>query len=80
MESIRPPGIAIAGLVLVTQVPLRREAVQLFLSGPADQETRGQALLSETLASLEGESNWLSTSERGASARLRGGGSGLPWG
>ncbi len=50
--------------VLVTQVPLRREAVQLFLSGPADQETRGQTLMSETLASLEGESNWLSASER----------------
>ena len=50
--------------VLVTQVPLRREAVQLFLSGPADQEARGQALLSETLASLEGESNWLTASER----------------
>src|SRR5439155_1233381 len=47
--------------VLVTQVPLRREAVQLFLSGPADQEARGQALLSETLASLEGESNWLTS-------------------
>ena len=50
--------------VLVTQVPLRREAVQLFLSGPADQEARGQALLSETLASLEGESNWLTSTER----------------
>src|SRR5437763_1170084 len=50
--------------VLVTQVPLRREAVQLFLSGPADQEARGQTLLSETLASLEGESNWLTSTER----------------
>ena len=50
--------------VLVTQVPLRREAVQLFLSGPADQEARGQALLSETLASLEGETNWLTSTER----------------
>jgi hypothetical protein len=50
--------------VLVTQVPLRREAVQLFLSGPADQEARGQALLSGTLASLEGESNWLTSTER----------------
>jgi len=50
--------------VLVTQVPLRREAVQLFLSGPADQEARGQALLSEALASLEGETNWLTSTER----------------
>jgi hypothetical protein len=50
--------------VLVTQVPLRREAVQLFFSGPMDQETRGHALMTETLASLEGESNWLTSTER----------------
>ncbi|HEY6157638.1 MAG TPA: hypothetical protein VIV88_09290 [Gemmatimonadales bacterium] len=50
--------------VLVTQVPLRGEAVQLLLSGPADQETRGQSLMTQTLASLEGESNWLTASER----------------
>lgn len=50
--------------VLVAQVPLRREAVQLFFSGPADQATRGDSLMTETLASLEGESNWLSASER----------------
>ena len=50
--------------VLVTQVPLKPEAVQLLLSGPADQETRGQALMTEALASLEGESNWLTASER----------------
>jgi len=50
--------------VLVTQVPLRREAVQLFLSGPADQEARGQTLMTEMLASLEGESNWLTSTER----------------
>src|SRR5205085_11862805 len=50
--------------VLVTQVPLRREAVQLFLSGPADQEARGQTLMTETLASLEGESNLLTSTER----------------
>jgi len=49
---------------LVTQLPLRREAVQLFLSGPADQEARGQGLLSETLASLQGETNWLTATER----------------
>ena len=49
---------------LVTQVPLRREAVQLFLSGPADQEARGQTLMTEMLASLEGESNWLTSTER----------------
>jgi len=50
--------------VLVTQVPLRREAVQLFLSGPADQEARGQAIMEAILASLEGETNWLTSTER----------------
>src|SRR5256712_9483916 len=50
--------------VLVAQVPLRPEAVQLSVPGPADQETRGQAIMEATLASLEGETNWLSSSER----------------
>ena len=50
--------------VLVAQVPLRPEAVQLSVAGPADQETRGQAIMEATLASLEGETNWLSSTER----------------
>ena len=50
--------------VLVAQVPLRREAVQLSVAGPADQAARGQAIMEATLASLEGETNWLTSSER----------------
>jgi len=50
--------------VLVAQVPLRPEAVQLSVAGPADQETRGQAIMEATLASLEGETNWLTSTER----------------
>ncbi len=50
--------------VLVAQVPLRPEAVQLSVAGPADQQTRGQAIMEATLASLEGETNWLTSSER----------------
>ena len=50
--------------VLIAQVPLRKEAVQLSVGGPADQETRGQAIMQATLASLEGETNWLTSSER----------------
>jgi len=50
--------------VLVAQVPLRREAVQLSVAGPADQEARGQAIMEATLASLEGETNWLTSTER----------------
>ena len=64
LRSLVSPQGGEQSFVLVTQVPLRHEAVQLFLSGPADQEARGQALLSETLASLEGETNWLSSTER----------------
>ena len=41
--------------VLVAQVPLRKEAVQLSVAGPADQEGRGHAIMEATLASLEGE-------------------------
>jgi hypothetical protein len=50
--------------VLVAQVPLRREAVQLSVAGPADQEGRGQAIMEATLATLEGETNWLTSAER----------------
>ena len=50
--------------VLVAQVPLRKEAVQLSVAGPADQTGRGQAILEATLASLEGETNWLTSAER----------------
>ncbi len=50
--------------VLVAQVPLRPEAVQLSVAGPADQQTRGQAIMEAMLASLEGETNWLTSSER----------------
>ncbi|HLB81830.1 MAG TPA: hypothetical protein VJJ54_01970 [Gemmatimonadales bacterium] len=64
LRSLVSPQGGEQAFVLVTQVPLRREAVQLFLSGPADQEARGQTLMTETLASLEGESNWLTSSER----------------
>src|SRR5438128_10741077 len=50
--------------VLVAHVPLRKEAVQLSVAGPADQAGRGQAILEATLASLEGETNWLTSAER----------------
>ncbi len=50
--------------VLLAQVPLRREAVQLSVAGPVDQAARGQAIMEATLASLEGETNWLSSTER----------------
>ena len=51
-------------IVLVSQVPLRREAVQLIVTGPRDQDARLQAIMPSTLATLEGETNWLSRAER----------------
>jgi len=55
--------------VLSAQVPLRREAVQLTIGGPATEEVRGRALMTSTLATFEGESSWLSESNR--ATRLR---------
>ena len=42
----------------------KKEAVQLSVAGPADQEGRGHAIMEATLASLEGETNWLTSAER----------------
>ena len=54
--------------VFVAQVPLRKEAVQLVIAGPRDQASRMAAIMTSTLASLEGETNWLTSAER--SSRL----------
>ena len=51
-------------VILATQVPLRREAIQLILAGPRDQAERVGAIMASTLGSLEGETNWLSSEER----------------
>jgi hypothetical protein len=55
--------------VLASQVPLRREAVQVVVSGPEDQETRGPAIMTAILATLDGRSNWLSSTERAGRVR-----------
>jgi hypothetical protein len=55
-------------VVLVAQVPLRREGIQLILGGPRDQASRAEALMTSMLSSLEGETNWLTDEER--SSRL----------
>ena len=49
---------------LVVQVPLRREAIQITYAGSADQEAVGDNLMRATLASFEGETNWLTSTER----------------
>src|SRR2546422_7604885 len=50
--------------VLVAQVPLRKEAVQLSVAGPADQAGRGRAGPEATLPPAEGGTNLLQTAER----------------
>src|SRR5256885_13966199 len=64
LRSLVSPQGGEQAFVLVAQGPLRREAVQLFLSGPAGQEARGQTLMTETPASLEGDSNSLPATGR----------------
>jgi hypothetical protein len=58
----RRGGLPLA--IHVVQVPLRREAVQLVIAGPADQNERSVRLMQATLDSFEGETNWLSSAER----------------
>lgn len=51
-------------VTLTTQVPLVRQALQLSLMGPADEEPRLATEFQSTLTSLEGESNWLNDRQR----------------
>jgi len=51
-------------LVRIAQVPLKREAIQVAVTGPEARRAELTALLQTLLASLDGESNWLTNSER----------------
>jgi len=51
-------------LILVTQVPLKPEAIQVALTGPASDEARLTADLQAVLASLDGPTNWKTDEER----------------
>jgi hypothetical protein len=66
VDVIRMPqqkqGIDI--VVLTAQVPLKHEAIQLAVAGEKSNEPALWDLLKALLASLEGESNWLSTGQR----------------
>ncbi|HXI33577.1 MAG TPA: hypothetical protein VNH63_05795 [Gemmatimonadales bacterium] len=53
-----------AVVILAAQVPLRGEAVNLIVTGPQDQTSRVEAIMTATLAGFEGESNWLTSTER----------------
>jgi hypothetical protein len=51
-------------VALTVQVPLRKEAIQVVVGGPASEEPRADAVMRQTLASLEGESNWLTREQQ----------------
>ena len=66
LEVFRIPE-TLEGVSLLTfnaQVPLRHEAIQLKLTGPAAREQEMRSLLKDLLANLEGDTNWLTDSER----------------
>jgi len=62
--STRTSKEGIPVFVLASQVPLRREAVQLVVSGPGDQEARGTEMMTSMLTTLDGETNWLTPEQR----------------
>jgi hypothetical protein len=54
----------VPAVVLNAQVPLNPEAIQLKLIGPEPQEVQIRQLLRDTLATLDGSTNWLTADER----------------
>jgi hypothetical protein len=52
------------GVVFNAQVPLKPEGIQIKVMGPITQESQLRSLLRDMLATLTGETNWLSTEER----------------
>jgi hypothetical protein len=51
-------------VVFNAQIPLKPEAVQLKIIGPMSEEPRLRLLLSSTLSTFTGATNWLTTEER----------------
>jgi hypothetical protein len=45
-------------------VPLRSNAVRLMMMSPVEEAESARAVLANTIASLEGESSWLASTER----------------
>lgn len=70
LQGISVPGEAEGQPVttMVTLVPLRKSAVRLVATGPRANAAETQAALVSTLATLEGETNWLSRTERAGKA------------
>jgi hypothetical protein len=45
-------------LTFNVQIPLRRQAIQLGIGGPAESEPQLRALVEQVLSTLDGETNW----------------------
>ena len=45
------------------QVPLKSEAIQVFVAGPSESASQVAILLHQVIQSLEGESNWLTDAQ-----------------
>ncbi len=62
MTRVRQGDVEILGMV--AQVPLATHAVNLLVTGFAGDEAQLRTIFDGVLASLQGESNWLSDDER----------------
>ena len=60
----RASGNGLEAVSLTVQVPLKREAIQLVMIGSAGDEAQLRGEFRAVLASLEGESSWLTEAER----------------
>jgi hypothetical protein len=49
---------------LATQIPLAKQAIQIYLMGPAGDEAKLESDFHSMLASLDGKSSWLSDDDR----------------
>lgn len=55
-------------VVLVALVPIRKTGIRLRVESPRPNEARAQAALVATLASVQGETNWVASTERASRA------------
>jgi len=56
----------LAAVTYNAQVPLKRQAIQVRLFGPAERESELQSLLAQTVSSLQGETNWIPSAPIGS--------------
>lgn len=53
-----------AGTMFFVQIPLKPEAIQVKVITDASEEAEGRALMLSTIATIQGDTNWLTTDER----------------